>query len=90
MSTPTSPSDLQPGEPHPAARSALAFVMSCPDLPQWFEAFASTALSGNRSSEICHETLRRVIEQEPVSDRYILGLAWTMRMSIETFYGTAK
>jgi len=74
---------LAVGEIHPAARSAFAFIRACPDLALWLEAFASTALEGNRSSEICGETLRRVLAGESVSDRYVLGLAWTMRMSVE-------
>ena len=78
-------SDLGANEPHPAARSAMAFVRECPDLPQWMEAFASCALEGNRVGEICCETLRRVLHGEPISDRYILGLAWTIAASQDTF-----
>lgn len=78
-------STLLPGEPHPAAQSALAFVCShsLPALMVWQGTFASCAIEGNRQAEICGETLRRVLEREPVSDRYILGLAWTMRQSEE-------
>lgn len=43
------------------------------------ESLASTALSGNRSAEIMSETLRRLLNGEPVSDRYLLGLAWFLR-----------
>lgn len=77
--------DLSPGEPHPAAQSALAFVCNhpLPALLAWQGAFASCAIEGNRQAEICGETLRRVLEHEPVSDRYILGLAWTMRQEKE-------
>ena len=72
---------LPPGAPHPAARSALAWIrkQSVPTLIQWQEAFASTALAGNQMGEVCGETLRRLLEGEPVSDRYLLGLAWMMR-----------
>lgn len=73
--------DLGPNEPHPAALDALAWIRQQPHLPLWLESFASTALSGNRSAEICGETLRRLLAGEPVSDRYVLGLAWTMRYS---------
>jgi len=42
------------------------------------EALASTALSGNRLAEICMGTIDRLAKGEPVSDRYLLGLAWTI------------
>jgi hypothetical protein len=75
---------IQEGEYHPAADSAMAYVrhwaISDPTrLLMTQESFASTALSGNRLAEICHETLRRMMDGEPVSDRYLLGLAWTIR-----------
>lgn len=75
---------LEPGEVHPAAHGAMRFVkefMRCN--PKRFlmllESFASTALSGNRLGDICCETARRIMSGEPVSDRYLLGLAWTLR-----------
>jgi hypothetical protein len=43
------------------------------------ESLASCALEGNRLAEICGETLRRLLAHEPVSDRYLLGLAWYVR-----------
>ena len=72
---------LNIGEPHPSARGALEYVLShsLADQMQWQGTFSSCALSGNRLAEICSETLRRVMKAEPVSDRYILGLAWAMR-----------
>lgn len=77
----TSSADLLPGEPHPAAHSALAYVRGIPsaELMVIQEGFASTALSGSRSSQICLETLQRVMDGRPVSDRYVLGLAWALR-----------
>jgi len=42
------------------------------------EALASTALSGNRLAETCMGTIDRLAKGEPVSDRYLLGLAWTI------------
>ena len=75
---------LQIGEPHPAARDAM----------RWFngwrmantlrymmarEAIASTALSGNSLAQVCDGTLDRLEKGEPVSDRYILGLAWFLK-----------
>ncbi len=72
---------LAVGEPHPMAKSALEFVLShsFSDLMMWMESFSSCAIESNRVGEICSETLRRVLDHEPVSDRYILGLAWMMQ-----------
>jgi hypothetical protein len=38
--------------------------------------FSSLAIEGNRLAEVCYGTLRRMIDGQPVSDRYLLGLAW--------------
>lgn len=72
---------LAPTEHHPAADLALAWIRSLPpaEIFTWSEAFASTAIEGNRMAEVCSETLRRIMAGEPVSDRYVLGLAWAMR-----------
>jgi hypothetical protein len=72
---------LAMGEPHPAAWKALRYVRSKTpvEMAMLMEAFSSNAIEGNRVAEICAETLRRVMNEEPVSDRYILGLAWTLR-----------
>jgi hypothetical protein len=71
---------LQLTEAHPAARSALEYVARLGLAKQsiLLEAFASCAIEDNRLAEICAETLRRVMYGEPVSDRYILGLAWAI------------
>lgn len=73
--------ELAPGEPHPAAYEAKAWMALQPveELLKWREAFASCAIEGNRLGEICAETLNRMMSAQPVSDRYLLGLAWTMR-----------
>ncbi len=72
---------LDTREPHPSATAALQFVLSqgLSELMKWQDAFSSCAIEGNRLGEICSETLRRVMDKEPVSDRYILGLAWAIR-----------
>lgn len=84
--TPCSPSSEYPGtlklgEPHPAARDALRYVAELGYMRQstLMESFSSCAIEGNRFAEVCGETLRRVMHREPVSDRYILGLAWAIR-----------
>ena len=72
---------LNEKEPHPASSSALVYISSLglQKLFEYSEAFASTAIESNRTAEICHETLRRLLAKEPVSDRYLLGLAWVLR-----------
>ena len=70
--------NLNPGEPHPSAVFALEWLRDL-DLLMWRESLASNAIEGNRSAEICLETLRRLLENEPVSDRYLLGLAWFIK-----------
>lgn len=75
--------ELNPGEPHPAARMALNWIKTLPihELMLWQEAFASTAIEsgGNRLATICSGTLDRLLTGKPVSDRYLLGLAWAIR-----------
>ena len=72
---------LREDEYHGAADSAMAFWnnLSLEKKMMWIESFASTALSGNRTSEICMSTIHRLQAGEPVSDRYLLGLMWIIR-----------
>jgi hypothetical protein len=71
---------LKPGEYHPAADSAMLYIRSIPlsDLYTWLEAFSSCAIEDNRLGEICAETLNRIMKGEPVSDRYLVSLAWAI------------
>jgi hypothetical protein len=83
--------NLNPGEPHPAAFNASAFIMTFTrdELYLFQEAFASCAIEGNRLGEICGETLRRLLAGEPVSDRYVMGLALAighLERNKETFH----
>ena len=73
--------ELSPNEPHPAAYEAKAWIARQPpeELYKWREVFASCAIEGNRLGDVCAETLNRLLNSQPVSDRYLLGLAWTMR-----------
>jgi len=76
---------LNPKESHPAIHSALEYYNSIPytDLVIWQESFSSNALAGNRLGEICSETLYRLMHDKPVSDRYFLGLMWTIKSGRE-------
>ena len=72
---------LEEREPHPAAHEAKIYLMGLglEKLYRYQEAFASCSIEGNRTAEICSGTLRRMLNAETVSDRYVLGLAWTIR-----------
>lgn len=73
--------DLKDGEPHPAVYPALKWIKENYGLEELLmqqEAFSSCAIEGNRLGEVCAGTLRRLMNHEPVSDRYLLGLAWTL------------
>jgi len=72
---------LKIGEPHPAAHSALRYIQELgPEQHSiLLESLSSCAVEGNRLAEICAETLHRMMAGEPVSDRYVLGLAWMVR-----------
>lgn len=72
------------GEYHPAADDAMSWLTVYrnhhPDsYAVHVEALASTALSGNRTAELCMSTIRRLDRGDPVSDRYLLGLTWMLR-----------
>ncbi len=73
--------DLKIGEPHPVSFDALKYLKSIKlqDLLLYMESFASCSIDGNRTGEICAETLRRFLNKDPVSDRYILGLCWAIK-----------
>ena len=76
---------LKEREPHQAALDALAWIRGIPvnELFIWSESFASNAIEGNRLAEVCGETLDRLMRGDPVSDRYVLGLAWAMKYGEE-------
>jgi len=73
------PGTLVGNEPHPGYNVALKYLSSLGfvKLSLYMESFASCSLSDNRTGEVCAETLRRVLGGgEPISDRYLMGLAW--------------
>lgn len=77
----TDTTSLKDGEPHPAAQAALQYLnaLSLGEQQDFLLIFSSLALEGNRLAEVCYGTLRRIIDGEPVSDRYVLGLAWEIQ-----------
>lgn len=73
--------ELKIDEPHPAARSAFEYLafLSYEDMLLYREAYSSCASSGNHLAEICLDTLNRLLNNKPVSDRNLLGLAWNIK-----------
>jgi hypothetical protein len=71
---------LGPTEPHPSAHHAMAYIRSIPytEMCALREALASCAIDGNREAVIACKTLRLLEAHEPVSDRYLMGLAWML------------
>lgn len=74
-------STLDISEPHPAVYKAIEYLHSLgmSKLLLYLESFSSCAIEGNRLAEVCAGTLRRFVYSETYSDRYLLGLAWTIR-----------
>ncbi len=78
---------IKENEYHPAAADAMAWfkdwqITDPVRYMEMREAIASTALSGNRLAQICHSTLERLANSQPVSDRYLLGLCWFLRDTV--------
>lgn len=72
---------LKIGEFHPAAHIAMEYIKSyllVNDPLKILESLEFMSLAGNRMAEVCAETLSRYIHKWPVSDRYIMGLAWVL------------
>lgn len=73
---------LESKEPHPAVYTASKYVtkiLNEQDSSLIIESFASCAIENNRLAEICLGTIKRIKAKEPVSDRYLLGLAWALK-----------
>lgn len=80
-------SELAVTEYHPSADSALRwYKVWATDFQRYMlmkESLASTAIENNRLAEICLGTIHRIENKEPVSDRYLLGLVWFLRGSVD-------
>lgn len=74
-------STLAERETHPSTQSALEYISSLglDKLTAYLEAYSSCAIESNRLGEVCAGTLNRLLKQEPISDRYLLGLAWSLK-----------
>lgn len=77
------PTELNGDEFHPAARSAYRWlkgfmVTNRKDYLQYRMAIEIAAASGNRQAIVCQGTIERLRNGQPVSDRYLMGLCWTI------------
>ena len=53
-------------------------ISNSDDYLRYRTALSIAAQTGNRQAQICMGTIRRLTSSQPVSDRYLLGLAWTI------------
>lgn len=79
----TDPSEIGPEEHHPAANAAYRWlkgfmVSNAKVYAEYRDLLAIAAAAGNRQAQICTGTIKRLQAGQPVSDRYLLGLAWTI------------
>lgn len=79
----TDPTEIGINEYHPAANSAYRWlkgfmISNTDDYLRYRLAMAIAAESGNRQAQICLGTIERLKSGQTVSDRYLLGLAWTI------------
>ena len=78
-------SELAVGEPHPMAYAAAHYVTRyLQKNPAVIGALASCAIESNRLGEVCCGTIDRLRKGQPVSDRYILGLAFFLKTLDQT------
>jgi hypothetical protein len=72
--------ELKPGQPHPAVWIAKQYLegLGLAKLLLLLEAFSSCAIESIGNSEIYAETLDRLLNNKPLSDRYLMGLAWAV------------
>jgi len=93
----TDPTEIKANEFHPAARQAYRWlkgfmITNTADYSRYRTALEIAAASHNRQAEICMGTINRLKAGQPVSDRYLLGLCWTIlslyqKDDIETIAG---
>ncbi len=81
MST-VDPTELLPTEFHPAALQAYRWlkgfmITNEKEYIQFRLALSIAADHGNRHAQVCMGTIERLQNGQPVSDRYLMGLAWT-------------
>ena len=71
---------LNSDEPHPAYITALNFLNSIPigEFPKIKEFMEKNSKDGVKIGEVCVWAIDRFMTGKPLTDRHILGLAWTI------------
>lgn len=78
---------LEPGEIHPSTYFAIDYIKKCQKGDDWIHIlYALSTLTNNRTASICLGTLQRLSDGLPVSDRYLMGLAWLLHEINPDFY----
>jgi len=76
--------EIPTGKNHPAVHQAYRYIKeyiadNVIGVPMLLESFASNAIKGNETAKYCLDTLERILENKPVGERYVFGLAWTLK-----------
>lgn len=68
-------------ELHPSAPSAVSYLnnLGAEKLREYQQTFNLLGGQGNPTGMKCSETLKKLIANETMDDRELLGLAWTIR-----------
>lgn len=82
---PSDPATLKSGEVHPITDRAYAYVLQNLSESVIAELKKGSEMGNNRLCEVCYGTVLRLREGLPVSDRYLIGLAWLMRDMLEPY-----
>jgi hypothetical protein len=75
---------LKKNEAHPACATAVKFLFAIPlgKLKELQSIMEANALNGNRLAKICSWSLSRFLDGKKMTDRDILGLAWTLSIML--------
>jgi len=82
-------SGVKHGADHPSAHLAVDWLKSVPIamIRAMRLRLAAEALDRHEVSRVCLSTLDRLLTGREVSDRYVLGLAWELRVRLDNMQG---
>ena len=63
-------------KPRPAAALQFLDALTFQEKQDFMLTFSSLAIEGNLIARLCHDTLQKIMDGKPVSDRFALRLAW--------------